>query len=35
MVPQLTPAVWALDSTKPRKAIVAIHPSGTATMRQT
>ena len=35
MVPQLASAAWALDSTKPRKAIVAIHPSAIATMRQT
>lgn len=35
MVPQLAPVVWALDSTKPRKTIVATHPSAIATMRQT
>ena len=35
MVPQLTPVVWALDNTKPRKAIVATHPSAIATVRQT
>ena len=35
MVPQLASAMWALDSAKPRKAIVALHPSAIATMRQT
>jgi len=34
MDPQLVRAVWVLDSAKPRKAIVAIHPSAIATMRQ-